>query len=216
MPRRTRATALAAVAAACALALPLAVSCAGQDDGRRHAPTGPDDLRPVFGPEGRNPEKGASKERAGASGERAAERRDSGDGAAAARTPEPDQAPPGTHLSTALRCGPALSSPDGVEAQTCVAVRGEDVWARTYYRNTTGAPLDAALSLLGPDGHSVRSRCVAGAGDDPSLCETPRVRLKGEPLRYTAVAEFAPHTGGAEEGRLLLRAGSNSPAGKDR
>ncbi|MFC7510474.1 hypothetical protein ACFQV4_02810 [Streptomyces thermocarboxydus] len=69
---------------------------------------------------------------------------------------------------------------------------GEGVWARTYYRNTTGAPLDAALSLLGPDGHSVRSRCVAGAGDDPSLCETPRVRLKGEPLRYTAVAEFAP------------------------
>lgn len=174
------------------LGLPLAVSCAGQDDGRRHASTGPDDLRPVSGPgpEGRNPEKRAS-------GERAAERRDSGDGAAPVRTPEPDQAPPGTHLSTALRCGPALSSPDGVEAQTCVAVRGEDVWARTYYRNTTGAPLDAALSLLGPDGHSVRSRCVAGAGDDPSLCETPRVRLKGE-------------------GPLLLRAGSNSPAGKDR
>ena len=96
MPRRTRATALAAVAAACALALPLAVSCAGQDDGRRHASTGPDDLRPVFAPEGRNPEKGASEERAAASGERAAERRDSGDGATPARTPEPDQAPPGT------------------------------------------------------------------------------------------------------------------------
>ncbi|MFH9333272.1 hypothetical protein ACH4KU_30420 [Streptomyces althioticus] len=132
------------------------------------------------------------------------------------KAPTADEAPPpGTHVSTALRCGPALPSPDGVEAQTCVAVRGEDVWARTYYRNTTGAPLDAALSLLGPDGHSVRSRCVAGAGDDPSLCETPRVRLKGEPLRYTAVAEFAAHAGGAQEG-LLLRAGSNSPSEKIR
>lgn len=95
-----------------------------------------------------------------------------------------------------------------------MAVRGEDVWARTYYRNTVGAPLDAALSLLGPDGHSVRSRCVAGAGDGPSLCETPRVRLKGEPLRHTAVAEFAVHTSGAEVGRLLPRAGSTPPAGK--
>ncbi len=74
------------------------------------------------------------------------------------------------------------------------------MWARTYYRNTTGAPLDAALSLLGPDGHSVRSRCVAGSGDDPSLCETPRVRLNGEPVRYTAVAEFAAHAGGAGTG----------------
>ncbi|MEV5335135.1 hypothetical protein [Streptomyces werraensis] len=132
------------------------------------------------------------------------------------RAPTVDEAPPGAHVSTALRCGPALSSPDGVEAQTCVAVRGEDVWARTYYRNTTGALLDAALALLGPDGHSVRSRCVAGAGDDPSLCETPHERLKGEPLRYTAVAEFAVHAGGAEVGRLLLRAGSNPPSGKDR
>ncbi|MDT3726775.1 hypothetical protein ROS62_18535 [Streptomyces sp. DSM 41972] len=119
-------------------------------------------------------------------------------------------------MSTALRCGPALSSPDGVEAQTCVAVRGEDVWARTYYRNIIGAPLDAALTLLGPDGHSVRSRCVAGAGDDPSLCETPRVRLEGEPLRYTTVAEFAAHAGGARQGRRLLRAGSNAPSGRER
>ncbi|WP_337819392.1 hypothetical protein [Streptomyces werraensis] len=111
-------------------------------------------------------------------------------------------------MPTALRCGPALSSPDGLEARTCVVVRGEDVWARTYYRNTTSALLDAALSLLGPDGHSVRSRCVAGAGDGPSLCETPRVRLKGEPLRHTAVAEFAVHGSGAEVGRLLPRAGS--------
>ncbi|GHE32036.1 hypothetical protein GCM10018771_09730 [Streptomyces cellulosae] len=220
--RRTRATAFAAVAAACALALPLAVACAGQDDDRRRAsagPAGPDDLRPVSGAEGRNAEgrnpEGRAAE-ASAPERRASVGRAPGDADTPVRAPTADQAPPGAHLSTALRCGPALSSPDGVEAQTCVAVRGKDVWARTYYRNTTGASLDAALSLLGPDGHSVRSRCVAGAGDDPSLCETPRVRLEGEPLRYAAVAEFAAHAGGAEKGPLLLRAGSNSPSGEDR
>ncbi|MFJ7102694.1 hypothetical protein [Streptomyces albogriseolus] len=201
--RRARAAALAAVAAACALALP--VACAGQDDDRRPTSAGPDDLRPVSVPERR-----ASAPAPGGDTSSA------GDGHAPARAPKADQAPPGTHLATGLRCGPALSSPDGVEAQTCVAVHGEDVWARTYYRNTTGASLDAALSLLGPDGHSVRNRCLAGAGDDPSLCETPRVRLKGEPVRYSAVAEFAAHTGGAEGARLLLRAGSNSPSGQNR
>ncbi|MGW8792419.1 hypothetical protein ACWIFK_00215 [Streptomyces althioticus] len=220
--RRVRATALAGVAAACALTLPLAVACAGQDDGRNHPSSGPDDLRPIS-----VPEEGAAEiraERRGAPdgrvpGGHAPERgatdiRVPENGDAPVRAPTADEGLPGTPVSTALRCGPALSSPDGVEAQTCVVVRGEDVWARTYYRNTTGAPLDAALSLLGPDGHSVRSRCVAGAGDDPSLCETPHVRLEGEPLRYTAVAEFAAHTGGAREGRLLLRAGSNSPSGR--
>ncbi|MDT6986399.1 hypothetical protein ACFSUJ_16765 [Streptomyces lusitanus] len=211
--RRARATALAGVAAACVIALPLAVACAGRDDGRRHASAGPDDLRPVSAPEGRaspSPSEGDAP-----AGDDSPDG-DALDGNAPVRTPEADQAPPGAHLSTALRCGPSLSSPDGVEAQTCVAVQGKDVWARTYYRNTTGAPLDAALSLLGPDGHSVRSRCVAGTGDDPSLCETPRVRLNGEPVRYTAVAEFAAHAGGAGDGRLLLRAGSNSPPAGDR
>ncbi|CAL9300274.1 hypothetical protein SUDANB66_03187 [Streptomyces sp. SudanB66_2053] len=188
------------------IALPLAAACAGRDDGRRHAPSVPDDLRPVSAPERRaSPSPPHGDAPAGD---------DSADGNAPVRAPEADQAPPGAHLSTALRCGPSLSSPDGVEAQTCVAVQGKDVWARTYYRNTTGAPLDAALSLLGPDGHSVRSRCVTGSGDDPSLCETPRVRLNGEPLRYTAVAEFAAHAGGAGDGRLLLRAGSNALPGE--
>ncbi|MFI0503543.1 hypothetical protein ACH3WN_11835 [Streptomyces albogriseolus] len=211
--RRARATALAAVAAACALALPLAVACAGQDDDRRPTSTGPDDLRPVSAPERRasSPVPGGDTSSA-----RDGDTSPAGDGHAPARAPEADRTPPGAHLATALRCGPALSSPDGVEAQTCVTVQGEDVWARTYYRNTTGVSLDAALSLLGPDGHSVRSRCVAGAGDDPSLCETPRVRLKSEPVRYSAVAEFAAHAGGAEQARLLLRAGSNSPSGENR
>ncbi|MER7710500.1 hypothetical protein ABTX83_08085 [Streptomyces werraensis] len=197
--RRARATALAGLTAACGLALPLAVVCAGRDDGRRHTSAGPDDVRPISAP-GRH-----------ASGKHAPEDED-----IPVRAPVADEAPPGAHVSTALRCGPALSSPDGVEARTCVVVRGEDVWARTYYRNTTGALLDAALSLLGPDGHSVRSRCVAGTGDGPFLCETPRVRLKGEPLRHTAVAEFAVHTSGAEVGRLLPRAGSNPAPGRDR
>ncbi len=216
--RRARATALAGVAAACVLALPLAVACAGQDDGRLHTSAGPDALRPISVPEpgarelraeergapdGRVPERHAPE--TGATEIQVPE-----DGDVLVRAPTVDEEPPGGPVSTALRCGTALSSPDGVEAQTCVAVRGEDVWARTYYRNTTGARLDAALSLLGPDGHSVRSRCVAGPGDDPSLCETPRVRLKGEPLRYTAVAEFAAQAGGAQEGRLLLRSGSTS------
>ncbi|MEV5267616.1 hypothetical protein [Streptomyces werraensis] len=119
-------------------------------------------------------------------------------------------------MPTALRCGPALSSPDGVEARTCVVVRGEDVWARTYYRNTTGALLDAALSLLGPERAQRAEPVRAGAGDGPSLCETPRVRLKVEPLRHTAAAEFAVHTSGAEVGRLLPRAGSNPAPGRDR
>ncbi|MEQ8145819.1 hypothetical protein [Streptomyces sp. OP7] len=137
---------------------------------------------------------------------------------ATTRASTADPVPPGGHLSTALRCGPALSSPEGVEAQTCVVVRGEDIWARAYHRNLTGRTLDAALALLGPDGRSVRSRCVVSAGDDPSLCETPRVRIVGAPLEYTAVAEFArdaASAGDAGDGdgrRLLLRSGSNSAA----
>lgn len=77
------------------------------------------------------------------------------DAPAAVRAPERDDAkmPPGVPaapagtprllglgLATAARCGPELSSPDGIEAQTCVLTQGEDTWARTYYRNTTGEP----------------------------------------------------------------------------
>ena len=39
---------------------------------------------------------------------------------------------------TVARCGPELSSPDGIEAQTCVLTQERDTWARTYYRNATG------------------------------------------------------------------------------
>ena len=112
----------------------------------------------------------------------------------------------GVGLATAARCGPELTSPDGIEAQTCVLTQGEETWARTYYRNATGAVLDAALSFMGPGGRTVELRCAVGAGDEPDSCETPRERVQGAPADYTAVAEFARRGSGP----LLLRVGSNS------
>ncbi|MFJ6696818.1 hypothetical protein ACIQM4_12165 [Streptomyces sp. NPDC091272] len=126
------------------------------------------------------------------------------------------------------QCGPEVASPDGVEAQTCVLAQGREVWARTYYRNATGAELDAVLTLMGPAGRTVRSRCAVGADDEPGSCETPHGQAGGrgaeprtaaeprmtepataaEPRRYAAVSEFAS----PGEGRLLLRSGSNSAA----
>ncbi|MBT3162492.1 hypothetical protein HTV80_05125 [Streptomyces sp. Vc74B-19] len=226
--RRARLTALAGVAAACAVVLPLAVASAGQDS-RRQAAAGSDVLRETSvrrtsaGPDAPRrdavgPDVPGPSPVPGAPGS-AAPAAPPADATARASTADP--VPPGGHLSAALRCGPALSAPEGVEAQTCVVMRGEDVWARTYHRNLTGRTLEAALALLGPDGRSVRSRCAVSAGDDPSLCETPRVRIVGEPPAYTAVAEFARHAASADGagdggGRLLLRSGSNSPAGDGR
>jgi hypothetical protein len=144
-----------------------------------------------------------------------------GDGKAPGRTvddatssdagPAPTTLPLG--LATAVRCGPELTSPEGVEAQTCVLTQGTGTWARTYYRNATGGALETVLSLMGPDGRSVRMRCAVGAEDAPGMCETPRERMRGEPAEYTAVAEFA---GRAGYGPLLLRIGSNSPTEKGR
>jgi hypothetical protein len=112
----------------------------------------------------------------------------------------------GVGLATAARCGPELTSPDGIEAQTCVLTQGEETWARTYYRNATGAALDAALSFMGPGGRTVQLHCAVGAGDEPDSCETPREPTQGAPADYTAVAEFTRR--GSEP--LLLRVGSNS------
>ncbi|MFJ4007877.1 hypothetical protein ACIPWL_31170 [Streptomyces sp. NPDC090023] len=117
----------------------------------------------------------------------------------ASATPSPDRI-------TVTRCGPELASPDGLEAQTCVLTRGGDTWARVYYRNTTGEPVDASLSLLGPDGRAVRTACAIDADDAPGTCETPRERARGTVAAYTAVSEFAA----GAEGPLLLRSGSNS------
>ncbi|WP_449477385.1 hypothetical protein [Streptomyces abikoensis] len=126
------------------------------------------------------------------------------------------------------RCGPELTSPEGVEAQTCVLEQGNETWARTYYRNATGAPLRAVLTLMAPDARTVQVHCRTTASDDPDECETPRARTvrgaeaaraaaRGEDP-YTAVAEIASEgTGdGGEGGRLLLRSGSSSNSSEER
>jgi hypothetical protein len=113
----------------------------------------------------------------------------------------------GLGLATATRCGPELTSPDGIEAQTCVLTQGDETWARAYYRNATGRELRSVLSMMGPGGRTVRMHCVVGAEDEPGACETPRERTRGEMGAYTAVAEFAAPDG---SGPLLLRSGSNS------
>ncbi|WP_399886564.1 hypothetical protein ACGH7X_19005 [Streptomyces sp. BBFR51] len=170
---------------ACAVVLPFAVASAG--------PSGDTDAKaaaavPLLSQGGEGGEGGAAAEGA----DRA--------GAAPARSP----LPPGPAL--AARCGPELTSPAGVEAQTCVLARGTETWARTYYRNATGGPLESVLSLMGPDGRSVRMRCAVSAEDAPGTCETPPERTRGGLAGYTAVAEFASRAG---YGPLLLRTGSN-------
>lgn len=128
------------------------------------------------------------------------------------RTPAPASAPAGPGPSeqprTDARCGPELSSPQGVEAQTCILVGEGRTWGRSYYRNTSGRVLEAVLTVMGPAGRTVQIRCTVGAGDEPGLCETPREPSAGGPDTYSAVAEFAVPD---EEGALLLRSGSNSP-----
>ncbi|MFJ3231293.1 hypothetical protein [Streptomyces sp. NPDC086787] len=180
-----RLLALAGVVAG-AVALPLAVASAGSVDGS--ARSGSDDAREAV--------RGAA--RGGT-----APRGDAKDLAATGQSPRLL----GLGLATAARCGPELSSPDGVEAQTCVMTQGDETWARTYYRNATGEALDSSLSLMGPGGRTVQTRCAADADDEPATCETPRRHARGVPGDYTAVAEFAAR---GEDGPLLLRSGSNS------
>ncbi|MFB7593167.1 hypothetical protein [Streptomyces sp. NPDC056160] len=176
--------------AACAVALPLTVASAGQVGDRGGAGT-PSAARPQPRGDGKVPS------------------------AAPSRTP----LLLGLGLATAAHCGVEVSSPGGVEAQTCVLTQGADTWARTYYRNATGESLDADLTLMGPGDRTVRTHCALDGDDEPETCETPRERTSGAPSAYTAVAEFAGRTGPggaagrAGDGTLLLRAGSNSPAG---
>jgi hypothetical protein len=106
------------------------------------------------------------------------------------------------------QCGPELASPEGVEAQTCVLSDGRSTWARSYYRNATGAELTAVLTVMGPGGRTVTTNCALGSDDEPGMCETPHEKTAGTLDRYTAVAEFA----GPGDGPLLLRSGSNSAA----
>ncbi|SMF64273.1 hypothetical protein [Streptomyces sp. Amel2xC10] len=190
---------------ACVLALPLAMASAGSkgavgDEGRAVAGAAGADAGEAEG----------AADGVGAGG--AAGRTDPKAprvGPAASPDPSPSASPLllGLGLATAARCGPELTSPDGVEAQTCVLTQGADTWARTYYRNATGRALNAVLSLMGPEGRTVQTRCAVGAEDEPDACETPRERTRGALDGYSAVTEFV---GAVGEGRLLLRSGSNS------
>ncbi|MGW7068126.1 hypothetical protein ACWGII_24325 [Streptomyces sp. NPDC054855] len=112
----------------------------------------------------------------------------------------------GLGLDSAAQCGPEVTSPKGIEAQTCVLTQGRDTWGRTYYRNTTGDELSAVLSVMAPGGRTVQMHCAVGAADEPGACETPRERTTGNAAAYSAVVEFADGSGGP----LLLRSGSNS------
>ncbi|MGV9694225.1 hypothetical protein ACWDTR_00570 [Streptomyces sp. NPDC003470] len=185
--RRVRLYGLAGVVV-CAVVLPFAVASGGPvADGEK---------------DGRSPGKRLSAR----GGDGKAPARAGGDPVPAASDPARGTLPLG--LATAVRCGPGLTSPEGVEAQTCVVTQGTGTWARTYYRNATGEALEAVLSLLGPGGRSLGTRCAVGAEDAPGMCETPRARMRGEPADYSAVAEFAARAG---HGPPLLRTGSNLP-----
>ncbi|WP_052488901.1 hypothetical protein [Streptomyces sp. 150FB] len=127
-------------------------------------------------------------------------------------TAKPAKAPgPAASGATSELCGPDVTSPEGVEAQTCVltgrAGGSDRTWARTYYRNATGAELLAVLSLMGPGGRTVQTHCAVAATGEPAACETRREASRGAAAQYMAVAEFAP-AAEADTGRLLLRAGS--------
>jgi hypothetical protein len=110
----------------------------------------------------------------------------------------------GTGRQTAS-CGPQLTSPQGLRAQTCTIAEDGDTWARTYYDNTTGRPLEGVLSLMRPDGRTVQARCAVTADVRSGSCETPREpTVAGTVEPYTAVAEIAEQGGE----RPLLRSGS--------
>ncbi len=195
-PRKTRLLALAGVVAVCAVALPLAVASAGSVHSVRS--------------------EGAAERGGPASGSVQDEARSSpgaDDKAIGAPKSAPSAVPAlptlGQGLATAVRCGPEVSSPDGIEAQTCVVTQGAQTWARTYYRNATGEALDAVLTMMEPGARTVRMTCAVSAEDEPRTCETPREPVRGNLAAYTAVAEFARRAG---QGPLLLRSGSNSPA----
>ncbi|GAB2874609.1 hypothetical protein GCM10027074_48070 [Streptomyces deserti] len=188
----------------CAVALPLAVASAGSVSSGRSGPSARDEAGAV-----RASAPGPVRKSAPGSARDAVRNSPRGDDKAPSAAPGSSPLPLGLGLSTAVRCGPYLSSPDGIEAQTCVLTQGADTWARTYYRNATGDALDAVLSLMGPGGRSVRIHCAVGAEDEPGTCETPRERGRGRLADHTAVAEFAERAG---RGPLLLRSGSNSPA----
>ena len=108
-------------------------------------------------------------------------------------------------------CGPELPDQHGLTARTCLLTGGGRTWARTAFRNSTGEPLRAALTLLRPDGRNVQADCAVPAGGAPGICETPGgPTARGTRGPYGAVAEFSDAAGE----RLRLRSGANwTPGG---
>ncbi|WP_269855304.1 hypothetical protein [Streptomyces sp. RPT161] len=120
----------------------------------------------------------------------------------------------GGQSSASADCGPQLTSRNAVEAQTCVLTDGRETWGRTYYRNMTGGPLNAVLTLMRPDQRTVVVHCPIAAAADPRVCETPHdptVTTGQDAPSYQAVAEFAAPDGD----RVLLHAGSNEGGDPD-
>ncbi|MEV5509101.1 hypothetical protein [Streptomyces orinoci] len=167
-----------------AVALPLAAATAGPAGLSGRVKTGP----------GKRQDAARARQRAAvASSAGSAPRAQLGDGAR--------QAP-----RDGAQCGPELDSGQGLQAQTCVLADGPDTWARTYYRNGTGGPLSAVLSLMAPGGQTLQVRCPMPAAQAPDVCETPPSATPRGHGAYAAVAEIADG-----QGNLLLRSGSNSP-----
>ncbi|MFC6064881.1 hypothetical protein [Streptomyces ochraceiscleroticus] len=104
------------------------------------------------------------------------------------------------------RCGPELSSPHGIRAQTCVVAEDGRTRGVLYYRNASGGPLRAVLTLMRPDGRTVQTHCALSAADEPGTCATPSGATVRGSAPYAAIAEIAD----VRSDQLLLRAGSNS------
>ncbi|MER5716657.1 hypothetical protein [Streptomyces sp. NPDC002132] len=212
-------------AVVCAIVLPLAVASAGSVDDEGEFAVSPLPLAddPVTDGRAGGAVGAAGGGRSGLAGPHGARDAHSTDDARPpVVTPSASPRLLGLGLATGARCGPELSSPEGVEAQTCVLTQGEDTWARTYYRNSTGRALNAVLSFMGPHGRTVQMRCAVGADDEPGACETPRERAQGDAGAYTAVAEFSGATGatgaagpadGAGAGGSTAGAGGAASAG---
>ncbi|OKH99851.1 hypothetical protein A6A06_22610 [Streptomyces sp. CB02923] len=188
---------------ALAVALPLAAATAGPAESERSAA---DDSASATHPDVNVPVRAGSYAAPGPSrGAHPAPR------AGTAAAPVGAGRPAASDGRRAARCGPELASPEGVEAQTCVLTEGGRTWGRTYYRNTSGEPLRAVLTLMGPDGRTVQAHCELPAGDEPGTCESPReATTGGVRAPYAAVAEVADVRGE----RKLLRSGSNPAPGQ--
>ncbi|MET9292218.1 hypothetical protein [Streptomyces sp. NPDC003077] len=215
---------------ALAAALPLAAATAGPTDAGRRASVAAHSSSPHAGRSATRPDT-ADQGARGASPDTAspADRPPTPDAPETASPAAGDVLPglglgaadPGRHTA---ECGPELSSPQGVKAQTCVLSRSDRTWARTYYRNTSGQPLRAVLTLMRPDGGTVQVHCELSPRDEPGTCETPReptIRARADEgtrgetaaegseagrLSYDAVAELSDLDGE----RLWLRSGSNT------